>query len=56
MATHIYCTAVNAGGEDEWEFAWSQYHISQSQDQRDALRGALACTKHIWLLKRYVIF
>ncbi|XP_050699396.1 aminopeptidase N-like isoform X2 [Eriocheir sinensis] len=40
----VGCTAVDAGGEAEWNFAWKQ---SQLVD-------ALGCTNELWLLMRYL--
>ncbi|XP_059192055.1 alanyl (membrane) aminopeptidase-like b [Centropristis striata] len=50
----IYCQAVAAGGREEWEFAWTKYQNSSDTSEKDQLREALACTKKIWLLNRYL--
>ncbi|XP_056137170.1 alanyl (membrane) aminopeptidase-like b [Lampris incognitus] len=50
----IYCNALAAGGEDEWEFAWKMFQNSTIAAERDLLRQALSCTKKIWLLNRYL--
>lgn len=50
----IYCQAVAAGGRKEWEFAWNKYLRSNETSEKSQLREALACTKKIWLLNRYL--
>lgn len=49
----IYCNALAAGGEKEWEFAWEKYHSPNHTSDRDNLGSALACTTKIWLLNRW---
>ncbi|XP_061679641.1 alanyl (membrane) aminopeptidase-like b [Syngnathoides biaculeatus] len=50
----IYCQAVAAGGEKEWEFAWKKFQTTSETSEKDQLRKALSCTKKIWLLSRYL--
>ncbi|TMS05589.1 Aminopeptidase N [Larimichthys crocea] len=50
----IYCQAVAAGGKKEWEFAWDKFQSTTDTSEKDQLRSALACTKKIWLLNRYL--
>ncbi|XP_077452089.1 alanyl (membrane) aminopeptidase-like b [Stigmatopora argus] len=50
----IYCQAVAAGGENEWEFAWKKFLETTKISEKDQLRKALSCTKKIWLLSRYL--
>lgn len=50
----IYCQAVAAGSQKEWEFAWDRYQASSDTSEREQLRQALSCTKKIWLLNRYL--
>ncbi|XP_061879642.1 aminopeptidase N-like [Entelurus aequoreus] len=50
----VYCQAVAAGGEKEWEFAWNKFQSSKESSEKDQLRQALSCTKKIWLLSRYL--
>ncbi|XP_041651313.1 alanyl (membrane) aminopeptidase a [Cheilinus undulatus] len=50
----IYCQAVAAGGKEEWEFAWDRFQSSSDISEKEQLRRALACTKKIWLLNRYL--
>ncbi|KAM6946022.1 alanyl (membrane) aminopeptidase-like b [Aplochiton taeniatus] len=54
LRTTIYCQAVAWGGEVEWEFAWLQFQSATTAVEKDKLREALACTKKIWLLNRYL--
>ncbi|XP_077104976.1 alanyl (membrane) aminopeptidase-like b [Siphateles boraxobius] len=50
----IYCSAIAAGDEDDWEFVWEEYQRSTVAAEKDKLRYALSCTKEIWLLNRYL--
>lgn len=50
----IYCQAIAAGGEAEWEFGWKKFQTTNITSERDQLSYALACTKKIWLLNRYL--
>ncbi|XP_063053538.1 alanyl (membrane) aminopeptidase-like b [Engraulis encrasicolus] len=52
----IYCHAIAAGGKEEWEFAWEKYLNSTLATEKDKLRYGLSCTKHIWLLNRYLLY
>ncbi|KAM3870028.1 alanyl (membrane) aminopeptidase-like b [Diretmus argenteus] len=54
LRSTIFCQAVAAGGEREWEFAWKKFQSSTIASERDQLRQALSCTKKIWLLNRYL--
>lgn len=50
----IYCQALAAGGQEEWEFAWERFQQSTDLSEKEELREALTCTKKIWLLNRYL--
>lgn len=50
----VYCTAIAAGGEKEWEFAWSQYLASNVATEKNKLLIALGCSQSIWVLSRYL--
>ncbi|XP_060892278.1 alanyl (membrane) aminopeptidase-like b [Labrus mixtus] len=54
LRSEIYCQAVAAGGKDEWEFAWDRFQSTSDTSEKEQLRRALACTKRIWLLNRYL--
>ncbi|XP_018306529.1 aminopeptidase N isoform X2 [Mycetomoellerius zeteki] len=50
----VYCTAIRVGGQSEWEFAWQRYLGTNVGSEKDLLLQALACTREIWLLNRYL--
>ncbi|XP_068228789.1 LOW QUALITY PROTEIN: aminopeptidase N-like [Palaemon carinicauda] len=50
----VYCTAIEAGGENEWEFAWNMYLETNVASEKSKLLKAMGCTKKIWLLSRYL--
>ncbi|KAB5574930.1 hypothetical protein PHYPO_G00214740 [Pangasianodon hypophthalmus] len=54
LKSTIYCHAIAAGDEDDWDFAWKQYENATIATEQDVLRYALSCTKIIWLLNRYL--
>ncbi|XP_078103122.1 aminopeptidase Ey-like [Sander vitreus] len=50
----VYCSAIAAGGVNEWDFAWSMYKNATIASEADKLMSALSCTKQPWLLNRYL--
>ncbi|XP_025986451.2 aminopeptidase N [Solenopsis invicta] len=50
----VYCTAVRIGGQSVWEFIWQRYLNTNVGSEKDLLLEALACTKEVWLLYRYL--
>lgn len=54
LRSDIYCQAIAAGGQEEWEFAWDKMQTSTDTSEKEQLRKALTCTKKIWLLNRYL--
>jgi len=49
-----YCNAIDDGGEEEWNFAWERYQNSFVASEKATILSALACTKEVWLLNRYL--
>jgi len=49
-----YCNAIDEGGEEEWNFAWQRYQNSYVASEKATILSALACTKEVWLLNRYL--
>ncbi|XP_037077487.1 aminopeptidase N-like isoform X2 [Pollicipes pollicipes] len=54
IKTRVYCTALEEGGVEEWEFAWRQYQKSNVASERQRLLFALGCSKSVWILNRYL--
>ncbi|XP_036400184.1 aminopeptidase Ey-like [Megalops cyprinoides] len=50
----VYCSAVAAGGEEEWDFVWKMFQKAPIMLEKHWLRLALACTKDVWILNRYL--
>ena len=50
----VYCTAIQMGGQDEWDFTWERYKASNVGSEKALLLVALGCTKETWLLNRYL--
>uniref|UniRef100_A0A8C9SJF2 Aminopeptidase n=1 Tax=Scleropages formosus TaxID=113540 RepID=A0A8C9SJF2_SCLFO len=54
LKSAVYCSAIAAGGSEEWDFAWQMFKRASIASEADKLRAALACTKVPWLLNRYL--
>ncbi|XP_061603070.1 aminopeptidase Ey-like isoform X2 [Cololabis saira] len=52
----VYCNAVAAGGEAEWDFAWTMYKNSSVASEAEKLAHALSCSRKPWLLNRYLLY
>ncbi|KAK8402122.1 hypothetical protein O3P69_001306 [Scylla paramamosain] len=50
----VYCTAITAGKDKEWEFAWNQYLNSNVGSETSRLLSALGCSREKWILSRYL--
>ncbi|XP_071955339.1 aminopeptidase N-like [Antedon mediterranea] len=50
----VYCTAIAAGDQEEWYFAWNQFQTSLVSSERSTLLGALACSQEPWILNTYL--
>ncbi|XP_063887388.1 aminopeptidase N-like [Scylla paramamosain] len=50
----VYCTAIAAGKDKEWEFAWNQYLNSNVGSEKSRLLSALGCSRELWILSRYL--
>uniref|UniRef100_A0A8D3EG09 Aminopeptidase n=1 Tax=Scophthalmus maximus TaxID=52904 RepID=A0A8D3EG09_SCOMX len=56
LRSAVYCSAVAAGDEAEWEFGWSQFEKATVASEASKLMSALACTANERLLKRYLSY
>ncbi|XP_056135222.1 aminopeptidase Ey-like isoform X2 [Lampris incognitus] len=54
LRSTVYCSAIAAGGKAEWDFGWSMYKNATIASEAEKLMYALSCTKHPWLLNRYL--
>ncbi|XP_033847513.1 aminopeptidase Ey-like [Periophthalmus magnuspinnatus] len=54
LRSTVYCSAIQAGGVDEWDFAWRMYKNASVASEADKLMFALSCTEQPWLLNRYL--
>ncbi|KAM3609680.1 uncharacterized protein V6R79_018407 [Siganus canaliculatus] len=52
----VYCSAMAAGDEAEWEFGWSQFKNAPAATEASKLMSALACTNNTQLLQRYLSY
>lgn len=50
----VYCTALETGGEQMWNFAWQRFINANVGTERELLMQALGCTKEMWLLNKYM--
>lgn len=56
LRSTVYCNAIAFGGEAEWQFAWEQFLNATVVNEADKLRSALACSKDVWILNRYLSY
>ncbi|XP_036026619.1 aminopeptidase N [Onychomys torridus] len=56
LRSTVYCNAISFGGEEEWNFAWEQFRKATLVNEADKLRAALACSKDVWILNRYLSY
>lgn len=56
LRSAVYCSAMAAGGETEWEFGWSQFKIATVASEASKLMSALACTSKTHLLEKYLSY
>ena len=48
----VYCTAIRAGEEKEWEFLFNEYKRAAVVTEKMRLMSALSCARQPWLLYR----
>lgn len=56
LRSAVYCSAMAAGDEAEWEFGWSQFKNAAVASEASQLMSALACTSKTQLLERCASF
>ncbi|KAK3599710.1 hypothetical protein CHS0354_037183 [Potamilus streckersoni] len=54
LKSTVYCTAIEDGGQDEWEFAYNKYKTANLAAEQSRLLSAMSCSKHTWILSRYL--
>ncbi|XP_072372595.1 aminopeptidase Q-like [Scyliorhinus torazame] len=52
----IYCEAIKAGTDKEWNFAWTLYLNHTSMEEDDDLLIAMSCSREPWILNRYLYY
>jgi hypothetical protein len=50
----IFCSAIAAGGEKEWDFLWQMYLKSNNANEKSNILKALGCSKEVWILQVYI--
>lgn len=50
----VYCNAIQIGGQEEWDFAWSRYLNTNVGNEREIIMSALGCSRETWILSRYL--
>lgn len=48
----VYCTAIQEGDVEEWDFAYQQYKKADVASEKFLLLMALACSRQTWILGR----
>ena len=50
----ILCAAVAEGDEATWDFVWARYLGSHNANEKLSLLTALACSRQVWILQRFM--
>uniref|UniRef100_A0A182QC88 Aminopeptidase n=1 Tax=Anopheles farauti TaxID=69004 RepID=A0A182QC88_9DIPT len=50
----VYCNAIRHGNESQWGFLWRRYLQSNVGSEKIMIIGALACTRDIRLVERFL--
>ncbi|XP_075932322.1 aminopeptidase N-like [Anarhichas minor] len=56
LRSAVYCSAMAAGDEAEWEFGWSQFKNATVASEASKLMSALACSNNTQLLQRLLSY
>ncbi|XP_056106759.1 alanyl (membrane) aminopeptidase b, tandem duplicate 1 [Rhinichthys klamathensis goyatoka] len=56
LRSTVYCSAIAAGDDKEWDFAWEIFQKTNVASEKDKLRAAMACATKPWLLNRYLSY
>ncbi|KAL2093495.1 hypothetical protein ACEWY4_010807 [Coilia grayii] len=54
LRSTVYCSAIAAGGVQEWDHGWKMFQSATIATEADKLRSSLACASQPWLLNRYL--
>ncbi|XP_041462436.1 aminopeptidase N-like [Lytechinus variegatus] len=52
--SRVYCTAISAGGQEEWDFAYREYLRTPVATEKNILLAGMGCSKKPWILKSYL--
>ncbi|XP_072036382.1 aminopeptidase N-like [Amphiura filiformis] len=52
----VYCTAIEHGDSEDWNFAFDQYNTTNSDTEKVTLLSAMSCTKDPNILDRYLTY
>ena len=50
----VLCSAIGNGNETTWDFLWERYANSNNGNEKVSIMNALACSKEVWILERYL--
>lgn len=48
----VFCSAIQSGGKDEWDFLWSQIKLQKSNSDIHELFMSLGCSRDTWLINK----
>ena len=54
LRSTVLCTAIARGHVSHWDFLWQRYLASNNANEKNNILGALACSREVWLLQRYL--
>ncbi|KAI4458975.1 protease m1 zinc metalloprotease [Holotrichia oblita] len=50
----IFCTAIKAGGKEEWDYLWAQIRLQKTNNDIEELFMSLGCSRDTWLINKYM--
>jgi len=50
----VLCSAIANGNETTWDFMWTRYRNSNNGNEKLSIMNALACSREVWILERYL--
>jgi len=54
LQTSVLCSAIGKGNVTHWDFLWERYMNSNNANEKVNIMTALACSKEVWILERYL--
>jgi len=50
----VLCSGIAKGDVSHWDFLWQRYLVSNNANEKTNILSALACSREVWLLQKYL--